>query len=378
MRQQYYDIYIRMTRKEGKARMITRKTRSVGVWGVTALLVASITTFAEERTKKTPHLYETPAERRDVANIILQKGVSVGGMIEVEAYTGKENGETVSDIVLATFELGIEAELSEWVQGRALLLWEEDDTDPVNLDEAMIILGGNKVCPAYLRVGKMYVPFGTFNSHFISDSLALELAETRESAMLAGFASGLLDISVGAFNGDGDEDSEKANDLFAACTLNICKYLQIGGYWISSIGESDALEEMIIENAKNNEDENIEYSSAEGAGGFISLQIGRFVAEAEYITAIEGFAPGVLAQTELQPAAWNVEAGIRFNVCEAEIALKHEGCNDFPGFPEKQYGISSSIKISESATLAIEYLHGEFKDNTEDRNVVTTQLAMEF
>ncbi|MFC1498503.1 LbtU family siderophore porin [Verrucomicrobiota bacterium] len=197
--------------------MRVRKAQNAGIFWVIVLLMAFMTTtFAEDNTKKPPHLYETPAEKRDVAGIILREGISVGGLIEVEAFAGKEDGETVSDIVLTTFELGIEAELNEWVQGRALLLWEEDGTEPVDLDEAMIVLGGNEAFPAYLKVGKIYVPFGTFNSHFISDPLTLELAETRESAVLAGFASDLLDISAGAFNGDADEHNDKANDVFAA------------------------------------------------------------------------------------------------------------------------------------------------------------------
>jgi len=160
--------------------------------------------------------------------------------------------------------------------------------------------------------------------------------------------------------------------------FNIGEELQVGGYWISSMGESDALEELTIDNMENSEADSMAYGRVAGAGGFASLQIGRFVADAEYVTATEDFASGALGQTELRPAAWNIEAGIRFNVCEAEIAFKYEGSDEFPGFPEQQYGIGSSLRVSQSATLAIEYLHGEFEDETEDRNVVTAQLGIEF
>jgi len=80
-------------------------------------------------------LYHSPAEKRELTGITLMQGVSVGALLEVEASFGEEAGEEVSDVVLATFELDIDADLNDWVRGHALLLWEEDDTEPVDHDE---------------------------------------------------------------------------------------------------------------------------------------------------------------------------------------------------------------------------------------------------
>ncbi len=51
----------------------------------------------------------------------------------------------------------------------------------------------------------MYVSFGNFNSHFISDPITLAIGETRESAALVGYANDYVDTSAGAFNGDIDK-----------------------------------------------------------------------------------------------------------------------------------------------------------------------------
>ncbi len=342
----------------------------------TAVIMITAAAYSEDTEKrKTPHLYETPAEKRDIAGIVLMEGISIGGLIEVEASIGEDQGEDISDVVLATFELGVEAIFKDWLASRALLLWEEDDTEPMDLDEAVITLGKSETIPFYLEAGKLYVPFGVFNSHFISDPLVLELAETRESATLVGFANDYLDINFGSFNGNMDNEEEKANDCVASLTLTAIKTVTAGAYWISDIGESDVLEEIILETISSTTN-SIAYDRVGGVGGFISIQIGRFVADAEYITALKDFDVGILPGQK--PSAWNIETGIHCTKHEIEIALKYEGCNDFFGFPEKQFGIGSSARISDSTTIAIEFLHGLYDNTSEDRNVVTAQLAMEF
>ena len=118
---------------------------------------------------------------------------------------------------LATMELGIDAEVNEYVSGHVLFLWEEDDTEPIDLDEGFITLSGGDACPGYFSVGKMYVPFGNFESNMVSDPLTLEMGETRESALQAGFDVDGFYGSVFAFNGDIDEAGEDSHiDNFGA------------------------------------------------------------------------------------------------------------------------------------------------------------------
>lgn len=336
------------------------------------VLAASMCSAAEDEGNN-PHLYRTGEEKRDVAGISLVEGVTVGGLIEVEAYFGEEDGEDVSDVVLATFELGADVTFKEWINGSALLLWEEDDTEPVELDEGEITIGKCGKYPFYFKGGKIYVPFGNFETHLISDPLVLELAETRESALLAGYCSEYFEVCAGAFNGTLDDDDALKSHV-ASLTVTPEENVTIGVFWISALGESDGLEETI-----SNTDNTLTYDETGGIGGFVSAQIGVIAIGGEYITALEPFDMGVLGgEEELQPSAWNAEVALCFRGCSSEIALRSEGSDEFPGFPEIQYGVGASTRIAESAILAAEFLHGEFDDDIEDRNIFTMQAALEF
>jgi hypothetical protein len=115
----------------------------------------------------------------------INERVTLSGVVEVEAASSEDfAGADTSDITLATVELGLDAEITEWVNAHLLLLWEEDDTEPMDLDEGTITLGNLEKFPLYLTAGKMYVPFGAFESNMISDPLPLELGENRESVKL--------------------------------------------------------------------------------------------------------------------------------------------------------------------------------------------------
>ena len=62
--------------------------------------------------------------------------------------------------------------------------------------------------------GRQYVPFGYYDSFFVTDPNTLILGETNQGAAVAGyrFRGEKVDIAVGAFNGEID----KAIDSFVA------------------------------------------------------------------------------------------------------------------------------------------------------------------
>ena len=45
--------------------------------------------------------------------------------------------------------------------------------------------------------------------------------------------------------------------------------------------------------------------------------------------------------------------------------------------PEEQYGAVITYSLFENTAIALEYLHGEF-ENDDERDLLTTQLAVEF
>lgn len=97
----------------------------------------------------------------------------------------------------------------------------------------------------------------------------------------------------------------------------------------------------------------------------------------EYIAAMSDFDTGVLGDEALRPLAWNAELAFHSGQ-RWEVAAKAEGSRNFPRFPEIQYGAVVSIAVADSATFALEFLHGEYDDETGDRNLTTCQFALAF
>lgn len=79
----------------------------------------------------------------------------------------------------------------------------------------------------------------------------------------------------------------------------------------------------------------------------------------------------------LKPKTWNVELAHCLTE-NLKIAGKYEGSDDLGAlFPETQYGIAISHNLFANTVISFEYLYGEFENN-DNRNLFTTQLAIEF
>ena len=319
--------------------------------------------------------------------------ISLSGLIEVEAgyedinYTDPaSNDEDSSDLVLATVELGIDIDFIKHVSGHVLLLWEEDETEPLDVDEAFIRLDGEDVLPLYLQAGKMYVPFGNFESHFISDPNTLELGETRESAAVGGYANDLFELSFGVFNGDIDEkgDDNHIDSFVASAVLTLPEAtipglaLTTGLSWISNIADSDMLTDTIEDAAEEAAVDAFIDKKVDGMAAFLIATLNeRWTLIAEFVGALDEFDNADPGLGGLEPKTWNFELGCA--VTEAlTVATKYEGGDNLGDLlPDEQYGIVASYNLFKYTTLSLEYLHGEFENNDE-RDLVTAQLAFEF
>jgi len=317
--------------------------------------------------------------------------IHLSGLIEVEANYERlnpgENGldtEDSSDLVLATVELGVDVDIAEHVSGHLLFLWEEDETEPVDLDEGFITLDGKDVVPLYLSAGKMYVPFGWFETHMVSDPLTLEIGETNETAVKVGLVQDWLELAVSAFNGDVDETGEdnhiRGFAVGAFLTLPEGKIpdLTLGGgvSYISNIADSDGLTDVLDEEFGIDTIE----SRIDGihAYGHVGWQERVFL-QAEYVAALDAFEDADLGfiGERFEPRAWNVELAV-VPLEDWEVAVRWEGSDDTLSLlPETQYGAAVRYRLFDHTTLALEYLRGEF-DNDDRRDLVTSQLAVEF
>ena len=317
---------------------------------------------------------------------LLGEHISIGGLVEVEVgFTEDYDGNDESDIVLATMALDIDIDLHKYVKAHILLLWEEDDTEPVDLDEAYILLGNTEHFPLYVQAGKLYLPFGNFESHMISDPLTLELGESRESAVVLGFDFNGIYAGAYAFNGDinesGDDDEIKCFGLNAGYAFeNESFNFDIGAGWINSIGDSDTLGDALPDEIKD-------YVGGFTAHAVFSWQGLTLIGE--YLGATDEFE---IAELEFkgagaEPETWNIELGYTFEIAghETVVALAYQGSDEALALdlPEERYLGTIGVGLIDGLSLALEYAHDEDYDEKdggtgENADTVTLQLALEF
>ncbi len=320
------------------------------------------------------------------------ENVAITGLLEAEAAYEKsepdaadEPDEKASDIVLSTMELGIDTQFNDYVSGHLLFLWEEDETEPVDVDEGFISLSGGKNFAGYLQAGKFYVPFGHFESVFISDPLTLELGETNESAVLAGYTAAGFDLSAGVFNGDINETGkdDHIDDCFASATARLPDNAlagvkaDAGISYISNIADSDGLSDILSEDTPNDQTTGIDDKVA-GLSAYVHATIiERIFFTAEYAGALDAFAAGELAAGALEPKTWNTELAYVFE-SDCGLGVKYEGTDDSKNLlAETRYGALAFCHPLADTYLGLELLRERF-ENDDENTAVTAQLAYEF
>ena len=342
----------------------------------------------QEKDRQLEALAEKPQQRADAGGGWFQR-IELGGAVEVEAgYSDPDAGNGSSDIVVATAEVGIAAQINDWVAGEITLLYEEDDTD-LEVDVARISIA-DPDRPWFISAGQQYLPFGSYQSNLVSDPLTLEIGETRETAVVAGLESDGFTGGIYAFNGDVDEggdDEIGSFGLFAGYgrESNGSSFRVNAGY-ISNIGDSDGLQDSINDNLGGSDFNH----QVPGVTLDALFATGPFTFIAEYTAATERFRMNELAFNGggAQPSAFNIEAGYGFTLAgkEATAAIAYQETNEAValGLAEKRIAAAISVNIMENTALAFEWAHdddysaadGGTDENGGDR--LTAQLAVEF
>jgi hypothetical protein len=310
--------------------------------------------------------------------------ITLSGLVEVESGYADTPDGSESDIILATVEFGIDAQFTDWVNAHVLFLYE-DGMDNPEVDEAIITIANLDESPWLLAAGRMYVPFGNYESNMVSDPLTLEIGETREEAVQAGYFSGNFYSSAFVFNGDANEDGSTHIDDFgfnlgwAHEASNEHMGYALGASWINNLADSDSLQEIII-------DPNDLQEKVGGIGLHGLLNLGSFVLIAEYLGATETFDIADLAfnGSGAQPQAWNLEAAWLFQVMgkEAVIGVAWQQTKDALALelPESRFLATVSIEVYKNTALSLEYAHDEDYSvnrggNGQYSDAVTLQLA---
>ena len=409
----------KMKKYIGLALMTCLLTPSPGVTGETDDLRRQLQELIEQNKQLTQRISEIEKKliAREAESISSVEGqsflqtitdsVEISGLVEVELNSTNDdiNDEDTSDITLATVELGIDASLSEWASAHLLLLYEEgEESDHIIVDEGTITVGNLEKFPAYLTVGKMYVPFGSFESNMISDPLTLEIGETGDTAVQVGFESGAFYGSVYAYNGDINETDEDDNiDTFGVNAGyrigNEQMALDVGFGWTNNIGDSDALGDHIDATSFGSVDDYVA-----GLALHAVFTTEPFTVIGEYVTALNDF-----EATEVdfngdgaEPEAWNIEIGYTTELFNREttFAIGYQGTDEALalGLPEERYLVAASLGIFDNTALSLQWAHDEDYDDGDssttclddngavtncngsdnDADTFTMQLAVEF
>ena len=325
-------------------------------------------------------LYHTLAEKKEAGLAThLTDRLTISGLIEIEAGAEKlhlADGSSVAatDLAVATVQFGLGAKINETVSSNVSVLFEEDNSALVDVDEATIDLTQGSWSA---RIGRQYLPFGVYHSHFINDPLTLALGETRETALLAGYSREHFSLSAFVFNGDVDkiDADDRLGDWGASLVVTPRDGIEFGGSFLSDLADSDA--ELLSS-----------YESRVGGwSAFSALKQGPFWASAEILGALKDFAAADLdANNDARPLAWNLEVSWA-PLEQVELAARYEGSSEFADQPERQYGVGASWSPAENVTLALEYMRGTFDqffgvdadgNILDKRDLVSAQLAIVF
>lgn len=341
--------------------------------------------------------YHTPAEKRRAGRKTrVGKQLEFNGLLEAETWTQADKAtdgwkETNSHLWLRTGQLGLHATIGDVAEGNLVLLYEEETGDPLYVDEGSLKWKDDNFD---ITAGKFYPPFGTYNTHFISYPLTLELGETQRSAVMFHYApSEMFDMSASIADGEVEMNTTrgaKINDFCLRLDTNPkvsgVDSLTFGAQYFSDIADTDA----DILGTASLPSKYVLLKRVGGLGLDFGLTDGKWNLEMEYIGAMSGFDPANLdANSDAagdKPSAWNLELAYVHSE-RIETALKLEGSSEFAGFPRTQFGIDNSWKVGEGVTFSVEFLHGKYGNGfapaagtslLHTRNSLKTQFAIEF
>ncbi|MBM4153006.1 MAG: LbtU family siderophore porin, partial [Kiritimatiellaceae bacterium] len=309
----------------------------------------------------------------------LPEGLEVGALVETEASYSHTPSDDEEDLSLATVELFGGWQVVNWLRGDLVLLYEEDNTEPMDVDQAIVTFGDTEVFPLYVQAGKQYVPFGHLDSQFVSDPIVLELSESQETAALLGVEHRNFNASASVYDGDVETDGDNTIENAVLATsygfARTNSTIHFGGAWIRNIMDSDGLTGVL-------EDADYAYTdhNTGGLDVWATATYGDATLITEYVTAVDEIhVDGV--DTGLKPSSMNLELG--YGLTErVEVAGKYEHADDVADwFAENRYGAVGRVKVLENDWLnvgvALEYMREDFDEGAEDADVVTLQLSID-
>ncbi len=292
------------------------------------------------------------------------------GALEIEAsYTDPDSGNSSSDLVVATAELGAEAVIAENLSATLTLLYEEDDTD-LEVDVAVLTYTQG---PLTFVLGQDYMPFGNYSTALVNDPLAIDFGEARETALVARYENGPLLGAIYLFNGDQDEDGRDRINNFGLRIGFSGDGFKVGADYISNLADSDGLQDNDYGYATG-------VDAVDGSSLYGELELGAVQIFAEYLTALDEL--GVDGNNS-EPSAAQLEVALTSG--NFTYALSYQQTDEalFLDLPEERVSVGMSTEVLGGLGLGVELTFDEDYSVSDggtgdSTNSLVLQLSAEF
>lgn len=331
-------------------------------------------------TNKVARIYRNPEERREAGlGTQITDWLKFSGLVEAESvyqHWNLSHHSSVSRVETPSVALqfGFEFTFTEWL-GAELIVDAEYDGHRVfvDIDEGFV---SAETEHWGLKVGRQYMNFGEYYSHFISGPM-LEFGETRGDAIIIDnspndnleFSAFLFGSDVGSVNGNPDIDWGVSIEY-----VSIDESVRLGASYLSDLAES---EEHLLDGADYRR--RVSAWSAYALVGFEGYEF-----TAEVVQAIDAFAE--LDNDSDKPFAYNLELAY-FPTNTTQLAMRFEYSDELSDEPKWQTGVAATWRPDNNVTLSLEYLYGRYQNNfafddndheLNDRHLIGLQMALEF
>lgn len=275
-------------------------------------------------------------------------------LLELEAaHVSVEAADSETTVSLATMELGLSSRPHTQVEWRVQFLYEENDT-PLEVDVASIAIQLTESLS--VDVGRMYLPFGAYDTWQISDPLTLELGETRENGAVLAYSAGDLSANIYTYTRSERDLPDDTPDY------GVDVGYHVGGF-SAGVGVQSG---MCFAGFTAPE------CDLDGLAMVAGYHQGAYRVYVEYVGAINGVA---VMGAERSPATSVVEVGYQF-ADNATIALGYQCSEDLLEMPETRWLTTYAFApIHEVLSLRLQYAYDMLATEVSTHSFVV-QLAM--
>jgi hypothetical protein len=350
-----------------------------------------------ELEKRIEALEKVPPSGSGVLGQISDR-ITLSGAIELD-YSYASDGDlsdntsnqSSSDLDIGTVEIGLEADLHEYVSANFLLKGEALDSDDEKIfwDEVFFTIQKEDF-PVYFIGGKRPQPFGTFESLFINDTITCDLYEIVKTGATIGatFEPFGIEISATLYKGEtlidrvsdvgygftrdnstGYAASDDVESYILNMSLSLVENLTLSAYFDSEPGDSD----------RNTT-----------AGVSAHYEIAGLILDGEYIGAIDR-EKHFTDNREYNESAWFVSLG--YQILDPLLAaIRYENFDDDQngdqdGHLNYRYSIGLTYTLFDNdnfaCSLSGEYRKSEYELSSgssadDDLNEFFARIAVEF